>query len=163
MVSWLPRLVARVPATVHAKLSAAFLAIVILLIIVGAVALAALNEANRRADELVTLQRDIAVYRQFQHDSIAQLYSIASAFLVPEERTLQATLRQLNAFAYDLDRLKYVAEGEVELLDRVRDDYEQFVKVVAEAAALIREGRRCRDGSCSLRKPARSPTASSGR
>ena len=39
MIAWLPRLVARVPATVHTKLLAAFLAIVVLLIIVGAVGL----------------------------------------------------------------------------------------------------------------------------
>src|SRR5688572_13853599 len=138
MVSWLPRLVARVPATVHTKLSVAFFAIVILLIIVGAVALAALNQANRHADELVKHQRNIAVYRQFQHDSIAQLYSVASALLVPEERTLQATLRQLNAFAYDLDRLKHVTEGEIELLGRVQEDYDKFLKVVTQVVELIR-------------------------
>jgi signal transduction histidine kinase len=141
MVSWLPRLVARVPATVHTKLSVAFFAIVILLIIVGAVALAALNEANRHADELVKHQRNIAVYRQFQHDSIAQLYSVASALLVPEERTLQATLRQLNAFAYDLDRLKHVTEGEIELLGRVQEDYDKFLKIVTQVVELIRAGR----------------------
>ena len=36
MTDWLPRLVARIPATVHAKLLAAFLAMVVLLIMVGA-------------------------------------------------------------------------------------------------------------------------------
>ncbi len=53
MRDWLPRLVARVPAGVHAKLPAAFLAIVVLLIMVGAVGLQVLGEANRRDEEFV--------------------------------------------------------------------------------------------------------------
>ena len=45
--SILPRWVALVPASVHAKLLAGFLAIVVLLITVGAVGLQALSEVNR--------------------------------------------------------------------------------------------------------------------
>jgi len=44
----------------------------------------------------------------------------ASALLVHDERTLDATLRQLNQFGYDLDRLQFVAKDEVELLGQVR-------------------------------------------
>ncbi|MGH8729224.1 MAG: ATP-binding protein [Burkholderiales bacterium] len=141
MIAWLPRVVARVPSGVHAKLLAAFLANVILLIILGAVGLATLNRANQRADELVKLQRNIAAYQQLQHDSTAQLYGIASALLVPEEKTLETTLRQLNQFAYDVDRLHVVARGDVELIRGVREDYEQFVNVVTQVVGLIRGGK----------------------
>jgi len=141
MTDWLPRLVARVPVTVHAKLLAAFLAIVILLITAGAVGLRVLNEVNRRAEDLVKLQRKIAAYRQLQHDTTGQLYSVSSALLVPNERTLEATLRQLNQFGYDLDRLQFVAKDEVELLGRVRDDYDEFIKVVIRVVELIRAGK----------------------
>ena len=55
---------------------------------------------------------------QGQHDTTGQLYSVSSALLIPEERTLDATLRQLNQFGYDLDRLQFVARDEVELLGR---------------------------------------------
>src|SRR5215468_11886169 len=102
MRAWLVRLVARLPLTVHAKLLAAFLAIVLLLIVVGAVGLQTLSAVNRRADTLVQLQRKIAAYRQLQHDTTGQLYSVAAALLVPEEQSLDATLRQLNQFGYDL-------------------------------------------------------------
>jgi signal transduction histidine kinase len=141
MIDWLPRLVARVPATVHTKLLAAFLAIVVLLIIVGAAGLQVLSDVNRRAEDLVKLQRKIAAYRQLQHDTTGQLYSVASALLVPEERTLEATLRQLNQFGYDLDRLQFVARDEVELLGRVREDYEQFITVVTRVVELIQSGK----------------------
>jgi signal transduction histidine kinase len=141
MKAWLIGLVARVPARVHAKLLVAFLAIVILLIIVGAVGLQTLSSVNRRAEQLVQLQRKIAAYRQLQHDTTGQLYSVSAALLVPDERTLDATLRQLNQFGYDLDRLQFVARDEVELLGRVREDYDQFIKVVTQVVELIRAGK----------------------
>jgi signal transduction histidine kinase len=141
MIDWLPRLVARVPATVHAKLLGAFLAIVVLLIAVGAVGLHVLSGVNRRADDLVRLQRKIAAYRQLQHGTTNQLYGVASALLVPDERTLEATLRQLNQFGYDFDRLQFIARDEVELLAEVRQDYGAFIQVVTRAVELIQAGR----------------------
>ena len=129
------------PAKVHAKLLVAFFAITVLLIALGAVGLQALNDTNRRAKDLVELQRKIAAYRQLQHDTTAQLYSVASALLVHDDRTLDATLRQLNQFGYDLDRLQFVAKDEVELLGQVRKDYDQFIQVVTQSVELIRAGK----------------------
>jgi signal transduction histidine kinase len=135
------RLVARVPATVHVKLLTAFLLIAVLLIVLGAVGLRALVEVNRHAEELVTLQRKIAAYRQLQHDTTGQLYSVASALVVPDERTFEATLRQLNQFGYDLDRLQFVASDELELFGRARADYERFIGVVTHVVELLRAGK----------------------
>ena len=131
MTAWVIRLVARMPIRVHAKLLAAFLAIVVLLITVGAVGLQTLSAVNRRAENLV----------QLQHDTTSQLYSVSSALLILDDRTLEATLRQLNQFGYDLDRLQFVAKDEVELLGRVREDYDQFIKVVTQVVELIRAGK----------------------
>ncbi len=141
MIDRIVRLVARVPATVHAKLLTAFLLIAVLLIALGAVGLRALIEVNRHAEELVTLQRKIAAYRQLQHDTTGQLYSVASALIVPDERTFEATLRQLNQFGYDLDRLRFVARDELELFGRARADYERFIEVVTHVVELLRGGR----------------------
>ncbi|MGH8064404.1 MAG: response regulator [Candidatus Entotheonellia bacterium] len=139
------RLVAQVPAPVQAKLLAAFLAIVVLLIVVGAVGLQVLSEVNRRGEELVTLHRKIAAYRQLQHDTTAQLYSVASVLAVPTEeldqRMLEAALRQLNQFGYDLDRLQFVAKDEAELLGRIQDDYSRFIQVMQEVVSMIAGGR----------------------
>ena len=141
MKRWLVGLVGRIPAGVHVKLLAAFLLIVALLIVVGAVGLKELIDVNRRAEDLVKLQRKIAAYRQLQHDTTSQLYSVAAALVVPEDRTLDATLRQLNQFGYDLDRLQFVAKDEVELLGQVREDYEKFIGVVTRVIELIRGSR----------------------
>ena len=140
MTGWLPRLVAHVPATVHSKLLVAFLAIVVLLITVGIVGLQLLSEANREAKEMVNLQRKIAAYRQLQHGTTAQLYSITSALLLPDEQTLAAALRQLNQVGYDFDRLRFVATDEEELLRRVQENYDQFIEVVTRVVELIGAG-----------------------
>jgi signal transduction histidine kinase/CheY-like chemotaxis protein len=134
-------LVSRAPARVQLKLLAAFLAIVVLLITVGAVGLQVLSRVNHRTDELIKLQRQIEAYRQVQHDTTSQLYSVSSALLSSDDLTLSSTLRQLSLFGYGVDRLQFVAKDEVQLLDLFRQDYDRFTKVVTNVVELIRAGR----------------------
>ena len=141
MTGWLVDLVARVPARVQVKLLAAFLAIAMLLIMVGAVGLQVLSGVNERTEKLIGLQRKIEAYRQVQHDTISQLYSVSSALLSSDDPTLSSTLRQLNQFGYDVDRLQFVAKDEVELLGQFRQDYDRFVEIVTHGVEMIRSGR----------------------
>jgi signal transduction histidine kinase len=141
LTNLLPRLVARTRASIHTKLLVAFLVIVGMMLASGLVGLRALSEVNTRAEDMVQLQRKIAAYRQLNHDTIGQLYSVASSLLKPDDRTLEATLRQLNQFGYDLDRLQFVAQDEKELFARVRQDYEEFIRIVTQVVELIRSGR----------------------
>jgi signal transduction histidine kinase/HAMP domain-containing protein len=134
-------LVARAPARVQVKLLAAFLTIAMLLIMAGAVGLQVLRGVNERTEELIGLQRKIEAYRQVQHDTISQLYSVSSALLSSDEPALSSTLRQLNQFGYDVDRLQFVAKDEVELLGQFRQDYDRFVEIVARGVELIRASR----------------------
>ena len=71
-MSALVGLVSRVPARVQVKLLAAFVAIEVLLIVMGAVGLQVLSGVNQRADELIKLQRKIEAYRQVQHDTTSR-------------------------------------------------------------------------------------------
>jgi len=134
-------LVSRVPTRVQVKLMAAFLAIVVLLIAMGAVGLQVLSGVNQRTDDLNRLQRKIEAYRQVQHGITSQLYSVSSAFLSPDEPTLASTLRQLNQLGYNIDRLQFVAKDEVELLGRFRQDYDRFTNLVTQVVELIRSER----------------------
>jgi signal transduction histidine kinase len=133
--------VSRVPARVEIKLLTAFLAIEILLIVMGAVSLGVLSGINRRTDELIKLQRKIEAYRQVQHDTTSQLYGVSAALLASDDLTLSSALRQANQFGYDVDRLQFVAKDEVELLDQFRQDYDRFTKIATDAVELIRAGR----------------------
>ena len=134
-------LVSRVPARVQTKLLVAFLAMVALLILLGAVGLRVLSGMNERTEELIELQRKIAAYRQVQHDTTRQLYGVSSALLSEDERALDSVLRQLSQFGYDLDRLQHVAQGEVDLLASVRQDYDRFIEIVTAAVERARAGQ----------------------
>jgi signal transduction histidine kinase len=134
-------LVSRVPARVEIKLLTAFLAIEVLLIVMGAVSLGVLSGINQRTDELIKLQRKIEAYRQVQHDTTGQLYGVSAALLASDDSTLSSALRQLNQFGYDVDRLQFVAKDEVELLDQFRQDYDRFTKIATDVVELIRSGR----------------------
>jgi signal transduction histidine kinase/CheY-like chemotaxis protein len=132
--------VARLPVRVQTKLLVAFLVIVVLLIVLGAVGLYTLSGVNQRTEELIRSERKIAAYRQVQHDTTSQLYTISSALLVSDERTLDSALRQLNQFGYDLERLQFVAKDEIKLLGKVREEYDRFIAVVTRVVELIRRG-----------------------
>jgi K+-sensing histidine kinase KdpD len=145
MTQWLPRLVARLPASVHAKLLVAFLVMTGLLVTVSAVGLGVLGKTNRRAEDLVILHRKIAAYRQLQHDTTGQLYSVTATLALPLEqvdaRVIEAALRQLKQFGYDLDRLQYVARDEATLLNRIQEEYNRFIQAMSEAITMVAEGR----------------------
>jgi signal transduction histidine kinase/DNA-binding NarL/FixJ family response regulator len=133
--------VARIPARVQVKLLAAFLAIEFLLIVMGAVGLQVLSGVNVRTDELIKLQHKIEAYRQVQNDTTNQLYGVSSALLSSDDQNLSSTLRQLNQFGYDVDRLQFVAKDETELLVRFRQDYDRFIDIVTRMVELIRADR----------------------
>jgi signal transduction histidine kinase len=137
----LVHLVSRVPARVETKLLAAFLTIAALLIAVGLAGLGVLSAVNERTEDLTKLQRKIDAYRQVQNDTTSQLYTVSSALLTMDARTLDSTLRQLNQFGFDMDRVAFVAKDEAELLTQFRREYDSFVDVVTKAVDLIREGR----------------------
>jgi len=141
LTGWLVDRVARIPTRVQTKLLAAFLAIAALLIMAGAVGLQALRGVNERTEELIHLQRKIEAYRQVQHDTTSQLYSVSSALLSSDDSTLSSTLRHLNQFGYDADRLQFVAKDEVDLLEEFQRQYGRFVEIVTHVVELIRAGR----------------------
>jgi CHASE3 domain sensor protein len=163
LLRWLPDAVARAPVSIYTKLLSAFLVIAGLLIIVSAVGLVELGQVNQRAGDLVKIQRKIAAYRQLQHDTTAQLYSVASALLVAEEKTLEATLRQLNPVRLRTSTgCSSSARDEMEIVARVRKDYEAFIAVVTEVIELIRAGKVAQGREAQIGRASRSPTGSNG-
>jgi len=132
--------ISRVPARLQNKLLTAFLAMVVLLIASGVVSLRVLSGMFQHTEDLITLQRKIEAYRQVQLDTTSQLYSVSSALLTSDKTTLNAALRQINQFGYDVDRLQFVAKDEERLLGQVRQHYDRFINVATQAIELIRDG-----------------------
>jgi signal transduction histidine kinase/DNA-binding response OmpR family regulator len=133
--------VARLPWRVQTKLLLAFLVIVALLIALGALGLYMLSGINQHTEELIRSERKIAAYRQVQHDTTSQLYSVSTALLENNPQTMDSALRQLNQFGYDLERLQFVAKDEIELLSKVREDYDRFIAVATRVVELIHGGQ----------------------
>ena len=141
-VSWLPRFVARVPSTVRTKLLVAFLAMVLLFVLLGAVGLGVLRSANRRAESLLELQRRVAAYRQLQSNSTDLLYTVSSALLATDDEAVAVAARRLGQFSYDFDRAEYVSRENRAVLSQIAGDYASFTKVGLHIVELIREGKR---------------------
>jgi len=83
----------------------------------------------------VKRQERIGAYRQFQHDTTLP------ASWSWNERTLEATLGQLNQYRYELDQLQAIGMEDADLLAPVRESYEQFVDVVGRAVGLMKAGK----------------------
>jgi signal transduction histidine kinase len=134
------RLVARAPVPIHRKLLAAFGAVVVLLVTIGAIGVQQLGRSNDRTKELGVLQGKVSIYRQLQNDTNIKLYGGASALSDPDPAALDAALRQLQQ-SYDFSRLQFAARDERELLTRIEATYDQFVTVMAEGIDLVRRGK----------------------
>ena len=166
MRGWLIRLVARVPATVRAKLLAALLAMVVLLIALGVVSLQALNAVNRRAEELVKLQQKLAAYRELQHGALLQNDRVSMALMMPGDGApaggrpaqvrqraqleFEILLREVNQFRANFDRHRFAVKGAAQFLgpapeenhwlSEILSSDDQFVKTVTHIAETIRHG-----------------------
>lgn len=138
MKNWMSHLIARVPVSVHKKLLVAFLVIVTLLITFGLVVLQAMSGINRRVEDMITLHHKTAAFRQLQHDTTIQLYSVSTALINPNERKLDSTLRQLHQFRYDLERVQFVTQDEKELFEKISKEHEKLIEVVTSVVELIR-------------------------
>lgn len=154
MIARVSNWVASLRATIRTKLLAALLLITLLLSSAASVGVRALSEMHQRAEQTVQLQRKIAAYRQLNHDIVAQLHGVSTALLVPQEVRLEATLRQLRQFGYDLDRLGFIAQDEREVINSVRAGFVQFRSLVARTVQMIREGKRTEGLNLQLREAA---------
>ncbi|HJU15984.1 MAG TPA: response regulator [Stellaceae bacterium] len=134
--------IARVPARVETKLLAAFLAIVILLIVLGGVGLHALSTVNQHTEALIKSERKIAAARKAQFETTRQLYYIASALLVADQKALDGALAQLVRFRDRLDRmpLPNAKRREAALVGELRQTYDRFVAVIRRVVDLTRGG-----------------------
>ncbi len=141
MTGWLPQLVGRIPVTVRTKLLAAFLGIVAMFIVLGAVGLGVLNGADRRAGELIDLQRQIAAYQQLQSNTTDLLYTVTSAFLASDNpRSLEVTLRRVSQFGYDFDRAEFLGRKREALIEPIKADYAELIRLGTEIVSAVATG-----------------------
>ena len=141
MIDRLPRLVARIPASIHTKLLVAFLSIVVMFVALGAVGLSVLRASNERAESLLNQQQKIAAFRQLQRNTTEQLYTVTSAMFATDARTLDAAKRQLNHSAYDFDHARFIGSKDAPGLATIQTSYEELIEAGIHVIGLIRQGK----------------------
>jgi signal transduction histidine kinase len=152
----LVRAIARAPATVRTKLLVAFLAIAMLLVLVGVVGLRFLGQSNARVEGLGTLQLRSSTYQtlQTQAEMLRQLLALRVGG-DPGAATITGTATSLagrrwalvdDAIRFALSQLgpstSEVTYGFVpppadqRLLNRIRGDYHSFDNALSRVAGL---------------------------
>ena len=158
----LVRAVARIPWKVRTKLLVAFVGIVALFVVVGALGLRALGESNARVERLGTLQLRVATYQgiQTQAQQLRQLLGLRVGANNPNfntynglsapvrggrswtlvDQTIAAALSQL-APATNESRFGFVPPPDDEaLLERIRLDYRRLARSMKAVIAFDRAG-----------------------
>jgi signal transduction histidine kinase len=134
--------VARIPASVHAKLLGAFLVITLLFIAMGAVSLGIIARVGRQSQLLDEAHLRVDASRQIAHALAMQMNFTAMALLLRDETTIAKILRENNRFNDTLVRIEQAAPPEErEIIDRIRAAQEQVLTTVADIANFIRDDK----------------------
>ena len=138
----LVRQVARVRASVHAKLLVAFLLIAVVLIAMGAMSLRAIGSVVRHSHQLDQARERVDAARQIEHALGLQMNFTRNALLLRDDATIESMFRENNRFQATFDRLEAGAQDDQrETIRRIRSTQDQVMATVARIAALIRENK----------------------
>jgi signal transduction histidine kinase len=138
----LVRRVARLRASVHSKLLAAFLLIALLLIAMGAMSLEAIASVARQSRLLDQARERVDGARQIEHALGLQMTFMRNALLVRDDATIQSMFRENNRFRDTFDRLEAAAPpAQREVIQRLRNTQDQVMATVVRVAELIRDNK----------------------
>jgi len=138
----LVRRVARLRASVHAKLLGAFLLIALLLIALGALSLQAIASVARHSRLLDQARERVDASRQIEHALGLQMTFTRNALLLRDDATIESMFRENNRFRDTFDRLEAAAPpAQRETIQQIRITQDKVMSTVARIAALIREDK----------------------
>jgi signal transduction histidine kinase len=138
LVDW----VARVPASVHTKLLAAFLVITFLFITMTGVSLETIQRTAQQSRKMHAAHERVEWSQQVDHTLARQMHFTALALLLRDEASVARILRENNRFNDALARLEAVGTSqERELIQQIRGRQDGVMNAVADIANAIRDGR----------------------
>ena len=147
----LVRAVARVRASVHVKLLAAFLVIALLFIAMTAVSLLAVAETARQTTLLDEAHERVGWSRQIEQALALQMHFTSMALLSQGAESVGLILRENNRFNDTLERLQTAAPPEERaLIQSIRVAQDDAMATVADIANALRD-RRLADAMTALR------------
>ncbi len=138
----LVRWVARIRASVHAKLLGGFLLVTLLFIAMGALSLQTIARMSHQSQLLHQAHERVDASRQIEHALAMQMNFIAMALLLKDENTIANFLRENNRFNDMLARLAEAAPSEeAQMIQQIRTAQDDILTTVADIANLIRDGK----------------------
>src|SRR5436309_5611725 len=147
----LVRAVARVRASVHVKLLAAFLVIALLFIAMTAVSLLAVAETARQTTLLDEAHERVGWSRKIEQALAMQMHFTSMALLSQGAESVGLILRENNRFNDTLERLQTAAPPEERaLIQSIRVAQDDAMATVADIANALRD-RRLADAMTALR------------
>jgi signal transduction histidine kinase len=147
----LVRAVARIRASVHVKLLAAFLVIALLFIAMTAVSLLAVTETARQTTLLDEAHERVGWSRQIEHALAMQMHFTSMALLSQSADSVSLILRENNRFNDTLERLQTAAPAEERaLIQAIRGAQDDAMATVADIANALRD-RRLAEAMTALR------------
>ena len=138
----LVRRVARLRASVHAKLLGAFLLIALLLIVMGITGLESIAGVARQSRLLDQARERVDAMRQIEHAIGLQMSSMRNALALRDDASIESIFRENNRFYDTFDRLENAAPpAQRETIRAIRRTQDQVMATVARIAALIRDDK----------------------
>jgi signal transduction histidine kinase len=138
----LVRRVARVRASVHSKLLAAFLLIALLLIALGVTSLESIASVARQSRLLDQARERVDAMRQIEHAFGLQMNFMRNALALRDDASIEAIFRESNRFHDTFNRLEDAAPpGQRDTIRSIRRTQDQVMATVARIAALIRDDK----------------------
>jgi signal transduction histidine kinase len=138
----LVRRVARVRASVHSKLLAAFLLIALLLIALGVTSLESIAGVARQSRLLDQARERVDAMRQIEHALGLQMNFMRNALALRDDASIESIFRENNRFHDTFNRLEDSAgPSQRDAIRSIRRTQDQVMATVARIAALIRDNK----------------------
>ncbi len=138
----LVRYVARIKASVHAKLLTGFFIVTLIFIVMGAMSLQAITWTSKQSELLDEAHKRVEWSQQIQHALALQMNFTAMALLLRDEATVGKILRENNRFNNTLALIEEAARPEErEVIQRIRVAQGEALTAVADIANLLRDGK----------------------
>jgi signal transduction histidine kinase len=134
--------VARVRASVHQKLLAAFLLVTVLFIAMGALSLRSIAQISRQNTLMHEAHDRVDWSLQSERSFALQMNFTAMALLRRDEASIESILRENNRVSETLARLEQAAPAEErDVIQRIRSAQDRAMDTVADIANLVRDAR----------------------
>ena len=136
----LVRWVARIRASIHAKLFCSFMLVTLLFIAMGVMSFQAVTRISQQSRLLDQAHRRVDLSRQMERAFALQMHFTAMALLVKDETTVAKILRQNNQFNMALALIEDTApQEERKLIQQIHTAQDVAMTTVGDIANLIRD------------------------